>query len=416
MRYQLLFSISLVAGFIQLNLAVGQTPCKACLNELDTMTSRAQKMADEIVMLKEDIFKLSEENGRLSTLIREYNQEGNNTEYAEGFGSGEASQLRDSVQNLIRDARVKSNEITKLKEDVDQLKVQLVRNEKDIDQLRLQLASERWLVEKYRSSLDSIEADAERERQKRLFAESMLDEATRQYNILLPKLVRKKGDVELQKEFKEKVWAVYDQYDQYKGCLELKNCAAILTNNHGNIIDELGTSQAQRLNQRSGQLLEHLGRLLEQPSCAYEHRSDLDAIISRLPSLILIERNEVVRSGERGIRLISTLYQNGEYAAAMNLYDKFEPILDSEGFQTDAVKPLILEAKLAIGAIMLWDLGDISLQRSLFVPGSWLADVYSNRSITERKAIEFLHEVIESDKLSDDVRYEASIIEAKYFK
>lgn len=393
-----------------------QDACRACRAQVDTLVLKLRRHANIIENLKLDLFRLGEENGRLTVKVRDLNESEHTQPVGYNPQIAEINQIRDSVIHLVNEARRKNQVINSLREEIDGLNLQLKNCEDESHVLQSNLVAIKKIAATYRSSLDSIEADAERERQKKLFAESMLDEANRQYNILLPKLVRKKGDVELQNEFKEKVWAVYDQYDQYKGCLELKNCAASLTNNHGNIIDELGTSQAQRLNQRSGRLLEHLGRLLEQPACAYEHRSDLDAIISRLPSLILIERNEVVRSGERGIRLISTLYQNGEYAAAMNLYDKFEPILDSEGFQTDAVKPLVLEAKLAIGAIMLWDLGDISLQRSLFVPGSWLTDVYSNRSITERKAIELLHEVIESDRLSDDVRYEASIIEAKYFK
>jgi hypothetical protein len=76
----------------------------------------------------------------------------------------------------------------------------------------------------------------------------------------------------------------------------------------------------------------------------------------------------------------------------------------------------LLEAKVGIATILLWNLADISIHKALLVPGSWLHDVFANRAKTEDAAINMLQEVIENMDADDKLRREASIIIAKYYK
>jgi len=333
----------------------------------------------------------SEENSELKELIVELQQKVLNPD---------CSDFEKMVAQQKETIRQNSRTISSLNSDNENLRKQLIEKEQKIKQLQKTLSETELERDRYKFKVDSIKAVEDELLRRRLNAETNLNEANRQFERFSILHKNNKSTPAAIDDFR-KVWSTYQEYDKYKRCKELLNAAKILVYNEGLILDILGDTQAESLNRRSSLILDNIGRLLNNPDCSYNDRSEIAKLVSRLPNIILIEQNDKVKKGEGNIRRVHLEYLNGNYAEALSLYNLYESLLSGQSFKNESLKIEVIKAKFGVGHILLWDLGQISVYKELTFQESWLGKTFNSFSTRESEGRRLLLEIIDENKIID---------------
>ena len=192
--------------------------------------------------------------------------------------------------------------------------------------------------------------------------------------------------------------------------------AKILANNDGNIIQELGSDFCEQIKEMNKIVLRELGLALEKGP--YDVRSQASSFAVRLPYLLFPDRkcsgnSEIVQE----IKNIFNEYEKGNYANSIGTYNKYQRLLSLDEF-TEKYPEVVAQAKFAAGAILLWNMDNMSEYKGLLLEGTWLDEnIKKNRVAAGKKLLE---EALEFNRMSsweDKYKFEQRIwvILKKYY-
>lgn len=204
--------------------------------------------------------------------------------------------------------------------------------------------------------------------------------------------------------------------DDYKLGLSHLYRAQMVANNDANVINELGGTVNEIINKANQILLSELGAVLDEG--LYNERSDVKRMINRLDELILSERKgkgrdstAIVSSETYGkFREIGEAFDKNNYAKSVSLYSKYYRIRKLKEFKIN--DKVLIKADFAAGAILLWDLGNISTSSGFAKDGSWLQLTLEEREANGRR---LLLNVARNKKAPMELRKRAYVLLRKQF-